>query len=349
MRKMRLKLILVLFVLVLFASVLAVVFSAIISNLAFGGTAAMRQIGFGMALREMLTVILIVSLTALFISINSKRIVAPVVRLSEETKRIAKGEFETEIQISCRHDEIGELERNFAAMVKELRSIELMRKDFIANLSHDIKTPLSIIQGYADALVNANASPEDQAQYAATIKQETEHLIALTSNMLRLSKLSSQNIQPVKNRFRLDEQIRLSMLTLEPKWSRRDIQFDAELPKQEFVGDEELLSQVWLNLLDNAIKFSHDGGTVKIDIEKSDGSICIIVTDYGIGISDEVKNHIFDQFYQGDSSRSNDGSGLGLSIVKRIVELHGGTIEVYGHPGQGASFQVVLPLHTDSV
>ncbi|MDL2236300.1 HAMP domain-containing histidine kinase [Christensenellaceae bacterium OttesenSCG-928-K19] len=346
MKKIRLRLVLVLFGIVLLATVLAVFLSSLISHLLAGSSGDVLQTMFvGIALKELLTIVLIVAFAALFISLNAKRIVRPVEKLSEETKRIAKGDFDTEIEISSRHDEVAELERNFAVMVKELKSIEYMRKDFVANVSHDLKTPLSIIEGYADVLAKEALPEEERMQYAAIIKKETERLIGMTSNMLRISKLSSQNIQTARNTFYLDEQIRQAVLLLEPKWSARGITLDINLLEIEYTGDEELLLQVWQNLLDNAVKYSDDGGMVKINMGSDAKNVQVKITDYGAGIGEEAQGRIFDQFFQVESSRSAEGSGLGLSIVKRIVELHNGEIEVTSRPGEGASFLVKLPFN----
>lgn len=344
MKKVRVKLILGLFAVVMLASVLAVIITGIFGHFYTGSLNMMQTVFVGLALRELLTVVLIVAFTALIISLNAKRMVAPVVRLSEETKKIARGDFETEIAISNRKDEVAELERNFAVMVKELRSIEYMRKDFIANVSHDMKTPLSIIEGYADILTRDDVPEEEKRQCAAVIKKETDRMIGMTSNILRISKLSSKNIQTAKNTFQLDEQIRQAVLLLEPKWNERGISLDINLQELSYTGDEELLLLVWQNLLDNAIKYSHEGGSIRIDMGSDAKNVQIRVTDCGIGISEEAKERIFEQFYQVETSRSGEGSGLGLSIVKRIVDLHGGEIEVTSRPEESASFLVKLPL-----
>ena len=282
--------------------------------------------------------------SAIVIPVTSKKAAAPIVELSAIAKKIAKGDFDISIKKSKRKDEIGDLERDFGLMIKELNSNEFMRKDFIANISHEFKTPLSIIQGYSKLLAKDLISDEERKQCALTIKNESERLLALSSNILRLSRLNAQTIQTNRTSFRIDEQIRQAVLLLEPTWSRRSIKFDIALYDQYYFGDEELLSQVWLNVIENAVKFSHNKGVIHIRLKNMESSIQVEIADHGRGIDETTKSRVFEQFYQGEASRANDGSGLGLAIVKRIVELHKGSINIESIQGEGTKFFVILPL-----
>ncbi len=302
--------------------------------------------GFGMAmwLRDLLIPILTLVSSSLLISFTSKRAVAPIIALSAATRQVAQGDFDIQIKDSNRKDEIGVLERNFNLMVKELKSNEFMKKDFIANVSHEFKTPLAIIQGYGK-LLNADDLPEqERREYANTIQQESRRLLALTTNILRLSKLDNQAFHAAATRFSLDEQLRQAVLLLAPKWNEKNIGMNVELEPCEWMGDEELLWEVWINLIDNAIKFSNESGAIFIALRQTEEGVQVLIRDGGAGMDEETKSHIFDPFFQGDTSLSQEGSGLGLPIAKRVAMLHGGFIEVESAPGKGTQFAVTLPV-----
>ena len=297
-----------------------------------------------MRLRGLLFPVLTVAISALAIALASKKAVSPIVALSDAAQQIARGNLEATVKVSRRRDEIGDLERNFALMAKELRSNELMRKDFIANISHEFKTPLSIIEGYAQLVAEPSVGDEERIQYARIIQSESEHLRRLSSNILRLSRLDSQTLQGNRATFPLDEQIRQVILLLEPKWGKRGISFDISMGSQVYYGDEELLSQAWLNLIENAVKFSHDGGCIIVRMEAVDDALEIDITDGGPGMDEETRARAFEQFFQGEASRNTEGSGLGLAIVKRIVDLHEGEVRLDSSPGCGTTVSVKLPV-----
>jgi signal transduction histidine kinase len=283
-----------------------------------------------------------------FISFSARKAAAPIVNLSKAAKNIAKGNFSIDISPSTRQDEIGDLERDFSLMIQELRSNEIMKKDFITNVSHEFKTPLAIIQGYGKLLADEELTPDERRSYAKKLDRESQRLITLTANILRLSKLESQAITPLVTRFQLDEQIRQAILTMQPTWANRHINFDIDLLPLFFEGDEELLSQVWLNLVDNAIKFSHDKGKISIQMAADADSVKVEISDCGIGMDETTQARIFEQFYQGETSLSKEGSGLGLPIVKRIVDLHQGKISFESYLGTGSRFTVNLPLYSST-
>ncbi|SCG83814.1 sensor histidine kinase [Proteiniborus sp. DW1] len=270
-------------------------------------------------------------------------VVKPVLKLNEAVQEVAKGNFDVQVENSS-DDEVGQLTQNFNKMTKELKNIEYLRKDFITNVSHEFKTPIASIQGFAKLLKSENITKEEIQEYSSIIVEETQRLSNLTTNILKLSKLENQEIVEKKTRFSLDEQIRKSILVLEHEWSKKNIEFDIELDKVDYLGDEELLQQVWLNILANAIKFSNINGKVDVSLKKGASSIIVKITDYGIGMSKETQKRIFEKFYQGERSRSHEGSGLGLALVKRILDLYDSSISVESEPNKGSSFTVELSL-----
>jgi signal transduction histidine kinase len=262
--------------------------------------------------------------------------------LHEATKEVAKGNFDIKVD-RYSDDEVGELAESFNKMTAELKSMEMLQKDFISNVSHEFKTPISSIQGFAELMKSGRITDEERREYAEIISAEAERLSKLTSNILKLSKLENQDTMSERNLFSLDEQIRRVILLLEPEWNKKNIQFDLHLNDIMFYGNEELLQQVWLNLLDNAIKFSHRNGKIIVQLYHTGTSIKAKVMDRGIGMDDRTRERIFDKFYQGDTTRASEGNGLGLALVKRIVELSGGKIDVESRRGKGSTFTIVLP------
>jgi signal transduction histidine kinase len=272
----------------------------------------------------------------------TKFISKPIKHISDITKEISKGNFEVKIQ-NKRTDEIGILAKNFNLMTEELKNIEYLRKDFMRNVSHEFKTPIASIQGFAEIIKDRNLPTEKFDEYTDIIIEETRRLINLSTNILRLSKLDNQLIQNKNTNFSLDEQIRRTILLFEDQWSKKNIELEINLEKVNYVGDEELIQQLWINLIGNAIKFSYDYGTIYITLKNYDRAIGVEIKDEGIGISEEGKKRIFEKFYQGDSSHSKMGNGLGLPIVKRIIEICNGTISFVSKEGTGTCFTVTLP------
>ncbi|AKL96016.1 heme sensor protein HssS [Clostridium aceticum] len=295
------------------------------------------------ASRIWLSLLLYVTIGALLVTLLAKRAVKPILKLTAATQEVAKGNFDIQVvNKSC--DEIGQLTQHFNKMTRELRNIEHLRKDFITNVSHEFKTPIASIQGFAKLLQKGNLSEMEREEYTNIIVEETTRLSNLSSNILKLSKLENQEILEKKAVFSLDEQIRKSVLLLEYQWSKKNIEFDIHLDKVSYQGDEELLQQVWINLIDNAIKFSHSNSTINIQLKQIDEIIKVKIIDQGIGMKKETMDRVFEKFYQGDKSHSHEGNGLGLPLVKRILDLYGGNICVESKPDQGAVFIVELPL-----
>lgn len=277
---------------------------------------------------------------ALFVG---KRIIRPVQNLSNAFGELSKGNFDIKIPENESVTEIREMAQRFNAMVYDLSHIETLRSDFVANVSHEFKTPIAAIEGYATLLQNHALPPEKQDHYIEKILDNSRRLSSLSGNVLMLSKLENQETVLDKTEYRLDEQIRQCILMLENKWASKNIEFDMELPRQSYYSSASLLEQVWINLIDNAIKHSPAGSSIHIAICETSETIAVSISDDGDGMTEEVQKHIFEKFYQGDKSHKAEGNGLGLALVKRIVDLCKGEIAVESAPGKGSLFIISLP------
>ena len=275
----------------------------------------------------------------------SRYILSPVEHLSDASKKVAHGDFTVQIPLDSDSDELNVTISNFNSMVRELRSIETLRDDFIANVSHEFKTPLSAIEGYAMLLQEKNLGDKEREECARKILQSTARLNDLTGNILLLSKLDNQNYPQENTTFSLDEQIRQAILMFESVWTKKQIDIDCDMPDVSFVGPQSLLNHVWINLIGNAVKFvKGDGsGRITVRLTPNEKNVVVTVADNGIGMDDKTIAHIFEKFYQGDTSRRSSGNGLGLALCKKIVESLHGTITAKGAPGEGSVFTVVLP------
>ena len=278
----------------------------------------------------------------LFFVVNHQ-LLKPIDALTKATKEISKGNFDVTVE-KFRDDEIGDFTDSFNKMVKELASLDYLKKDFISNVSHEFKTPLSIIDGYIDLLEDENISPEERKEYLNTIREETGRLTNLSTNTLRLSKLENQEEPKNKQEFSLDEQIRKCILLLENSWNNKNIKMNVKLAKVSIYNEPELLEQVWINLLNNSIKFSNENSTISVNLLVKNKVATVIIEDEGLGIEKEKLERIFEKFYQADKSHSKEGNGLGLAIVQRIIRLCDGTIKVESELGKGTKFWVELPI-----
>ena len=285
----------------------------------------------------------IVIISAVLVRINLKNIFRPIEQINEATKKVALGEYDIELE-SKREDEIGELTNNFNKMTHGLKSTENLQKEFINNVSHEIKTPVSSIEGFAKFLKDKNLTDEEREEYANIIIEEAKRLENLTGKILKLSKLNNQEIITNKQEIEVAEQIRKAISLLEPKWSKKDIKINVSLEEKIFLGDEDLIFQVWVNIIDNAIKFSNEGGSIDIKVYEKESNINVEIKDHGIGMKEEELEKVYDRFYQIDRSHSKEGSGLGLAIVKRIVELSEGKIEIKSKENKGTTVIVKLPV-----
>lgn len=279
----------------------------------------------------------------LFTNVFNQLIFVPMQNLLAATREVGRGNFQVRLE-SNDNNEIGFLAHAFNQMIEQLGELETLRSDFIANVSHELKTPLAAIQGCAALLQDDNLPPAERRQYADLIYNSAKRLSVLSSNILELSRLEHGEVEIKKTAFSLDEQLRQALLVLQMDWQQKDIELNLELDEVNYFGSEELLMQVWLNLLGNAIKFSPEQGSISVTLEKLPDALAISVQDEGIGIDAAAQRHIFDKFYQADTTHKTEGNGLGLAMVKRILELLEGDIEVESAPGQGAIFTVYLPM-----
>ena len=272
-----------------------------------------------------------------------RRILTPMLKLSNASKEVAHGNFTVSVSDSSKLEEVQTTFRNFNAMVQELNSITTLSNDFIANVSHEFKTPLTAVEGYAMLLQDKELSDAEREEYLDKILYNTHRLSTLVENILILSKLESGPLPEQYTDFRLDEQLRQAVVILEPEWAKKNLSFDVQLDEVTFHGCESLLSHVWTNLLSNAVKFSAPGQEISLRLLEQTTCVVATVTDHGCGMDEATARRSFEKFYQGDTSRRADGNGLGLALVKRIVELSDGVIEVDSAPNQGSTFRVVLP------
>lgn len=281
----------------------------------------------------------------------SKRILKPINDLVEGTKEIAKGNFEIHVENDTVNDELSALIDNFNLMAAELKNVDLVHNDFITNFSHEFKTPIVSIRGFAKQLNNPNLSEKDKQESIAVILEETERLSNLSMNILLLSKIENQEkITLKKASYYLDEQLRTCILLLQNLWEEKNIELSLNLAHLRVTADEELLTQLWLNLIKNAIRYSHIGGTITISCYVFGNAVKVNIRDNGIGMTDYTQKHIFDKFYQGDASHHAVGNGLGLTIAARIIQLHGGKIHVKSKQGKGATFITILPaIYTEEI
>lgn len=280
-------------------------------------------------------------------AITSKFLLSRLRKIQDGMQEISKGNFKVRLREHDKNQkstEFGALERTFNKMAADLDGIELFRNDFINNFSHEFKTPIVSIKGFAHQLQNPDISDEQREEYVAIIAAESDRLAKMSTNILLLTKLENQRIVSEKTTFSLDEQIRKAIILLYDRWNEKNIDLDLDgMQTVDYTFNEEMLSHVWINIISNAISFTPEGGKITVSLEKTDKAVVCSVSDTGIGMSDEVKARIFEKFYQGDSSHHHAGNGIGLNIVKRVVTLAGGIIDVASTPGVGSTFTVTLP------
>jgi signal transduction histidine kinase len=277
-------------------------------------------------------------LTALF----SRVVVRPLTRLAEALNRVKSGDYTVRLSVDKYKKFVG-ISADFNNMVEMLSEVETLRDDFISNFTHEFKTPIVSMRGFAKLLKNGNLSEKDRNEYLDIIIDESERLAQLATNTLLLSKLDKQDERLSKREFRLDEQLRQCILLLEHRWSAKNINVEATLDEFRIKAAEDLLHQVWSNLISNAIKFTPENGTILVTMKNNVGATVVTITDTGCGMSPEIQHRIFDKFYQGDRSHTTEGNGLGLTIVKKIIHLHGGLITVRSDEGKGTTFTTLLP------
>ena len=286
--------------------------------------------------------ILFSALISIFVtSFLSRMFFDPIKKLREAMGKVADGDFTVELESKSSSKEIQEIYTGFNLMTHELRSTEILQMDFLSSASHELKTPISAIEGYAALLRSCDDLTEEHRECVEKIIFNTKRLSSLTSSILLLSKIENQEIPTNQSRFLVDEQIRQSIVALESQWVQKDIELDVELCEAEYYGNELLMRHVWDNLISNAIKFSPQGSTVKVSLTKKIGKIRFIVEDQGPGIPEDALNRIFDKFYQADSAHKQEGSGLGLALVEKVLSLEKGTVKAE-NLDSGCRFTVTL-------
>ncbi|MCQ6560588.1 HAMP domain-containing sensor histidine kinase [Paenibacillus mendelii] len=306
-----------------------------------------------MLLRQLSISILGFIFFGVFISIISpfvrKKQMAFFYELTHALKRISKGDFQINLNtFEGRNDSpLGQLAYSINDMAVNLKAMEEMRQEFISNVSHEIQSPLTSISGFARAMLYEELPREDQLQYLAIIEAESVRLSRLSDDLLRLSSLNSEHHPFHPEEYRLDKQLQLQILTFEPQWLDKNLEIRVSLAELSVKADKNLLSQVWVNLIHNAVKFTPEGGTISVTLEQQDDRAVVHIADSGIGMSAEDQSRIFERFFKADKSRTRTagGSGLGLSIVHKIVELHQGTISVRSQLGEGTTLSISLPCH----
>ena len=274
----------------------------------------------------------------------SKYPLKPINGLINIMNRLASGDFSPRIALPKpwdRYPGMAELSESFNKMAEELGSTELLRHDFVNNFSHEFKTPIVSIAGFAKLLKREQLT-EKQLEYVSIIEEESLRLSRMATNVLMMTKVENQSILTDVSRFNLSEQLRDSILLLIDKWEKKELEFSLEFPEYMINASEELLKQVWINLLDNAIKFSPEKSVITVSILELPSQMQVAISNFGPTISEEKQQRIFRKFYQADESHASSGSGVGLAIVKRVVELHSGTVVVESHDGS-TTFTVILP------
>lgn len=275
-------------------------------------------------------------------AILSKYFFDPIKKICKAMEQVADGDFSVRMTDQSSSKEIMEIYSGFNLMVNELGAMEILQTDFVSNVSHEFKTPITAIEGYSTLLQGRDHLDGDERVYVDKILYNTQRLSSLVGSILLLSKLENQQIPTGSSRYRLDEQIRQSIVALEPAWAGKNVEFDADLDSVYYVGNEPMMRHVWDNIIGNAIKFGPEGGCIRIRLTDREGQIRCTIDDSGPGLSEEAQKHLFDKFYQADSSHKQEGNGLGLALVKRILTMENGKITAENLPAGGSRFTVIL-------
>ena len=336
----------------LLVMLVAMIFSILLVSLGIAGSVTFLLIAHDIipftAANRSIVIILFMVLVSLIAGtvlarFGGARFLRQIKELAEATKEIAAGNFD--VRMKTGHaKELNLISNSFNEMAKELSNIETLRTDFVMNISHEFKTPIASIRGFARRLKKSVVTDKQSQEYLDIIISESERLSRLSSNVLLMSSLESKDRITEISEYCLGEQLRRTVLLLEPQLHKKQISVDIDADDVRIVADEEILSHLWINIIGNAIKFSPDNSIIMITLESIGSNASVTIKDHGIGMDDEVKKRIFDKFYQGDQSRATEGNGLGLSLVKRILELVNGSIEVESELGGGTVFTVLLPL-----
>ena len=271
----------------------------------------------------------------------------PLRRIARAARQVAAGDFSVQVAPAHQNGKMNEIDvliADFNTMTRELAGNEMLKSDFIANVSHEIKTPLAVIQSYAKALRDGCVPPEQREAYLDTVAEAAGRLNAMIANVLKLSKLENQQIFPAPHTYQLGEQLRRCALNFMEQWQAKDIDFAIDVADVAVCCDADLLELVWNNLLSNAVKYTGPGGRILLTSRVEGGAVAVTVQDTGCGMDAETSRRAFEKFYQGDPSHASQGNGLGLALAKKVVDLAGGRIWVKSAPGRGSAFTVELPV-----
>lgn len=269
---------------------------------------------------------------------------APLSRLMQATQAVAAGDYSVRVEMRGARGEVAEYIRSFNKMAEELSSVALLRMDFVNTFSHEFKTPLISIRGFAKLLQNDDLTPQQRRAYTDTVVQQSQRLAAMSTHILELAQYENTEIISGKTRYSLDEQLRRCVRQQERDWLKKGLTVEGDLDPVEYYGSEELVEHIWSNLLSNAIRFTPDGGQITVVLRQGEGAAHVSISDTGVGMDEETQRHIFEKFYRAAPSSGDHGNGLGLSIVQRVVKLCGGQITVFSRPGKGSTFTVTLPV-----
>ena len=268
----------------------------------------------------------------------------PAQRITQATERIMQGDFAVRIEPNPKDaQEFGQIIEAVNKMTVELGSVETLRTDFIANVSHEMKTPLAAMKNYGILLQQPQLDDKSRIEYAQAVSESAQRMASMMTNILKLNRLENQQIYPQTAVYDLSEQLCQSLLQFESIWERENIELEVEIEDGVMVkADAELLSLVWNNLLSNAFKFTPAGGTISVSLTATEHHAFVKIRDTGCGMSPETGRHIFEKFYQGDTSRATQGNGLGLALVKRVIDIMHGSIGVESALGKGSTFTVKI-------
>lgn len=299
------------------------------------------------------TLFLSLFLCGVFLLFRSLTVNRPVRKILAATERLKKGDFSARIQplfhlMPDLFDQFDPIIDAVNHMAEELGSVETLRTDFISNVSHELKTPLAVIQNYSTLLQEPNLPEEKRLEYSVAVTDASKRLTSLITNILKLNKLENQQIYPEKHRYNLGEQLCECFVAFESDWERKNLQIETDIDEDIYINaDKELVSLVWNNLLSNALKFTYPGGTISLALKTEGENAVVTVKDNGCGMSPEVVGHIFEKFYQGDRSHATQGNGLGLALAHRVIDVMDGEISVESTLGAGSCFTVKLQRSKD--
>ena len=268
---------------------------------------------------------------------------APLSRLMQATQSVAAGDYSVRVEMRGARGEVAEYIRSFNKMAEELSCVALLRMDFVNTFSHEFKTPLISIRGFAKLLQSDDLTPEQRRAYTDTVVQQSQRLAAMSTHILELAQYENTEIVSGKTLYSLDEQLRRCVRQQERDWLKKGLTVEGDLDRVDYCGNEELVEHIWSNLLSNAIRFTPAGGQITVVLRQDEGAVTVSVSDTGIGMDEETQRHIFDKFYRAAPYPDDRGNGLGLSIVRRVVSLCGGQVAVFSRPGNGSTFTVTLP------